>query len=1408
MKNKLVGFCLLIAMIFSCCITVNALDFADTEGHWAEEYIAEWSNNGILNGIGNNKFNPDGYMTRAEAAAVFSRLLALSERANISDFKDVDSDAWYAESLEKCVAAGILNGDGNNMNPGGYITREMFFTMFGRAFSIQPESTLSKEFSDADEISSWAQGYTYAFINQGYVNGVTKDTVAPKQNIDRASVITLLDRLIANYAVQDNGVIQSTDKGISLVIANNCTVVDGFSGTVVISGGDTKISFKGTSVNTKIIVKADNVIIADVPEGVTVSIAKGAEKVEVNGKQVEDNTIFAATVEKVEEKKPTVVGGGGHSHRYIGNETTKATCTEDGVMTYTCRCGRSYTEAIPKLSENDEHTPAEPVKENETETTYDEVVYCSVCTVEISRTQKSNVSCTEHIPGTPVKENEVAGNCQTTATYDEVVYCSVCGTHEISRTQKTGELGDHVPSTPVKENEVAGTCLVAGTYDEVVYCSVCGTHEISRTQKTGELGDHTSGTPVRENEVTGNCQTPATYDEVVYCSVCGTHEISRTSKTGELGEHTPGTPVKENEVVGDCQTPATYDEVVYCSVCGTYEISRTQKTGELGEHTPGTPVKENEVAGNCQTPATYDEVVYCSVCGTHEISRTQKTGELGDHTPGTPVKENEVAGNCQTTATYDEVVYCSICGTHEISRISKTGELGDHTLGTPVKENEVAGNCQTTATYDEVIYCSVCGTHEISRTQKTGALGNHTPGTPVKENEVAGDCQTPATYDEVVYCSVCGTHEISRTQKTGELGNHTPGTPVKENEVTGNCQTPATYDEVVYCSVCGTHEISRTQKTGALGDHTPGTPVRENEVAGNCQTHATYDEVVYCSVCGTHEISRTQKTGELGNHIPATAVRENEVDGNCQTPATYDEVVYCSVCGTHEISRTQKTGGLGNHTPGTPVKENEVVGNCQVPATYDEVVYCSVCGTHEISRIQKTSGYGEHTPSTPVIENEVAGTCTVEGTYEEVVYCSVCGTHEISRTHKTSGYSEHIPNTPVKENEVTGTCKVEGTYDEVVYCSVCNTHEISRTQKTTGYGDHKFTGGNCEYCGEAETQDTPEFIVDSVTASAGDTIEIAVSVKNNPGIFDMILSFTYDSTAMTLTKTTNGDVLSDATFMAPKNMASGCRATWYYMDEPVEYADGSVVTLTFDILDTATAGDYTVTVSYSEGDINNYDGDPLSFKITSGTVKIGGSSHAHTPDNAVKENEVLGTCIVKTTYDEVVYCSECGDEISRTQKTGDYGTHKYVSGNCEYCGEAEESDEPQFNVSSITASAGDSVQVVVSLKNNPAIFDMILSFTYDSNAMTLKSVTNGEVMSDATFMAPKNMASGCRATWYYMDEPAEYIDGSVVTLTFDILNTAVAGEYGVSVSYNDGDINNYDGDPLSFAITYGVITVE
>lgn len=71
----------------------------------------------------------------------------------------------------------------------------------------------------------------------------------------------------------------------------------------------------------------------------------------------------------------------GHSYD-DGAVTTAPGCTTEGVKTYLCTaCDDQKTEPITALG----HTPAEAVKENETVESYDAVVYCAACDVELSR---------------------------------------------------------------------------------------------------------------------------------------------------------------------------------------------------------------------------------------------------------------------------------------------------------------------------------------------------------------------------------------------------------------------------------------------------------------------------------------------------------------------------------------------------------------------------------------------------------------------------------------------------------------------------------------------------------------------------------------------------------------------------------------------------------------------------------------------------------------------------------------------------------------------------------------------------------------------------------------------------------------------------------------------------------------
>lgn len=197
--------------------------YSDIDGHWAEEAIKKWSEYGIFQG-NNGRFDPNGELTRAQAAVIFMRLLNLTEEGDISSFTDVDPEAWYAEAIAKCVAAGIMlgNGDGT-MDPNGKLTREQLFVMFGRALGVEPADTCDKEFADSDSISSWAIGYINALVNMGAIDGMGDGSMSPDKNINRASIVALLDKCVI-YVTEDGATVTADENTIVIVAAKNVTV--------------------------------------------------------------------------------------------------------------------------------------------------------------------------------------------------------------------------------------------------------------------------------------------------------------------------------------------------------------------------------------------------------------------------------------------------------------------------------------------------------------------------------------------------------------------------------------------------------------------------------------------------------------------------------------------------------------------------------------------------------------------------------------------------------------------------------------------------------------------------------------------------------------------------------------------------------------------------------------------------------------------------------------------------------------------------------------------------------------------------------------------------------------------------------------------------------------------------------
>lgn len=288
MKRKALSLILAFAMAVSL-FTVGASaaepTYGDTAGHWAEASIERWSGYGIIQGS-NGKFDPNGQLTCAQLATILARLLKLPA-AKDAGFSDNKADAWYYDAINRCAAAGILKGNGDGtVTPEAPITRERAMVMLARALGIEPlRNPDLTRYTDAAQVSAYAQGYLAALIEAGIVGGVTADRLAPQDNITRAATVTILDRAISTYADEAGETVKVDGKGIVLVVA-------------------------------------ENVKITGAPEGTKIVVADGATGLTVNGKSVSDNQTY------IVPKTTTSSGSsssGGHSHSYDAT-THKCSC--------------------------------------------------------------------------------------------------------------------------------------------------------------------------------------------------------------------------------------------------------------------------------------------------------------------------------------------------------------------------------------------------------------------------------------------------------------------------------------------------------------------------------------------------------------------------------------------------------------------------------------------------------------------------------------------------------------------------------------------------------------------------------------------------------------------------------------------------------------------------------------------------------------------------------------------------------------------------------------------------------------------------------------------------------------------------------------------------------------------------
>jgi len=185
-------------------ITSPGKTFADIVGHKDKVAIETLASRGIINGKTENSFEPESTMTRAEFATIIARGLGLPQKSNVI-FKDVTTNDWFYNYVGTAYSYGIIKGvSENEFNPNGAITREEAAVMVTRAAKLcgmdTEMDTLAvrdslAQFFDYVKASSWAQSSLAFCYNEKILDDSVMD-IEPKESVTRAEIASMLYNML------------------------------------------------------------------------------------------------------------------------------------------------------------------------------------------------------------------------------------------------------------------------------------------------------------------------------------------------------------------------------------------------------------------------------------------------------------------------------------------------------------------------------------------------------------------------------------------------------------------------------------------------------------------------------------------------------------------------------------------------------------------------------------------------------------------------------------------------------------------------------------------------------------------------------------------------------------------------------------------------------------------------------------------------------------------------------------------------------------------------------------------------------------------------------------------------------------------------------------------------------------
>ena len=511
-------------------------------------------------------------------------------------------------------------------------------------------------------------------------------------------------------------------------------------------------------------------------------------------------------------------------------------------------------------------------------------------------------------------------------------------------------------------------------------------------------------------------------------------------------------------------------------------------------------------------------------------------------------------------------------------------------------------------------------------------------------------------------------HKCSRCDEQKDRAAHS----WDEGIVTAEPGCTSTGTRTFTCNVCS------EKKTGIINakGHTEGAAVRENEVAATCTSAGSYDEVVYCADC-REELSREKKTIDALGH---DYVHHEAKTATCTEKGweAYDTCLRC------DYTTYKETPAAGHKFEFETAEEKYLKSEatCAAPAEYYKSCKCGEIGT-------ETFKYGEvnpdrHTGGTEIRNALKANHVLQTKGYTGDTYCTGCnkmlgtGTEILPGDHITDSVWKMNENRHWKECSISGCgAVIENTGQAHIYdgdgdadCNICgytrtiipiHKHDLKTVTATaatcTSTGNIEYY--KCEDCGKlfSDPAGTKEITAESVVTgklphspkelpaveatcentglSAGSKCEICGAIITEQTVtaakgHDFAGGMWKHDTAQHWKKCSRCDVTdTKAEHVYDNEQDNSCNVCGYNRDiTPVHIHNW--------------AAEWSHDIAYHWHECLSSGCD-----VTENSLKAGYAAHIEVA--AVRENETAATCTTDGSYDEVVYCTDCHAEISRTK---------------------------------------------------------------------------------------------------------------------------------------------------------------